>query len=208
MTAPQRALPVAFLALALAAPLAAQLPRAEVEERCLGTNPNAPVLIEVFSDHQCPACRRLYLETMRRVIADYANTGKVCVVYHDFPLAVHAHARTAARYAQAAARLGKAQWIKVADRLYYYQSKWATDGQVESVVAQVLTGKEMAQMRRWLADPKLEAAIDRDIALGRQRGVRSTPTSFITADGHTERVNGVVQYAILQRYLDRLLARR
>ncbi|MFQ5778261.1 MAG: DsbA family protein [Terriglobia bacterium] len=208
MTAPRRVLLLVFLTLVLASPLGAQLPRAEARERCLGTNPNAPVLIEVFSDHQCPACRRLYLETMRRVIADYANTGKVCVVYHEFPLRVHAHARTAARYAQAAARLGKTKWVEVADRLYYYQSKWAADGQVESVVAQVLTEKEMAQVRKWVADPKLEAAIDRDVALGRQRGVRSTPTLFITASGHTERVNGVVQYAILQRYLDRLLARR
>lgn len=197
------------LLLLAASLVAAQKPELAAEESrplCLG-NPDAPVFIEVFSDHQCPACRQLYLETMRPVLADYALPGKACVVYHEFPLRQHKYARQAARYAQAASRLGSTQWVQVADALYYFQGQWSETGEVEAVVAKALSEKDMAQVRKWLDDPRLEAAIERDLAEGNRRGVRSTPTFFITANGRTERVNGVVQYTILRRYLDSLLAR-
>ena len=184
---------------------AAEPQNSDTGSRCLGSNPSAPVTIEVFSDYQCPACREFYLETIRPVLADYGQPGKVCVVYREFPLASHPHSRLAARYGQAAGRLGRDRWIRVTDALYYYQSKWSADGKLEGVVAEALPSKEWAQLRTWLNDAELEAAINRDVAEGKRRGVRSTPTIFITANGKTERANGVVQYSILRRYLDSLL---
>lgn len=182
-------------------------PADPLRQRCLGSNPNAPILIEVFSDYQCPACRDFYLQTTRPLLAEYANTGKVCIVYYEFPLRNHPYARQAARYGEAAARLGPTKWIQVTDALYAFQSQWAADGKLEEVVAGALSAKDMVQVRKWQTDPKLEAEIDRDIAQGTQRGVRSTPTVFLTANGKTERVPPGVQYPILRRYLDSLLER-
>lgn len=191
--------------LVAAGPLVAENASSELRERCIGTNPDAPVLMEVFSDHQCPACRRFFLNVTRPVLADYALKDKVCVVYHEFPLRRHQHARRAALYTRAVERLGQDQWIKVTNALYYYQSQWSADAQIEPVVGRTLTQEEMNRVRQWMKNPKLEAAIDRDIALGRQRGVDSTPTIFITANGKTERIPSGVQYPILRRYLDSLL---
>lgn len=188
-------------------PAAKPKPADPVQQRCLGSNPKAPIRIEVFSDYQCPGCRDFYLQTTRPLLAEYANPGKVCVVYYEFPLPNHQHARQAARYAEAAARLGPAQWIQVSDALYTFQSQWVADGKLEDVVAGALTAKEMSQVRKWQSDPKLEAEIERDIAQGTQRGVRSTPTVFLTVNGKTERVPPGVQYPILRRYLDSLLER-
>lgn len=182
-------------------------PADPIRLHCLGSNPKAPVLIEVFSDYQCPACRDFYLQTTRPLLAEYANSGKVCVVYYEFPLRQHQYARQAARYGLAAARLGPAQWIQVTDALYTFQSQWVADGKLEDVVAKTLPPKEMSQLRRWQSDPKLETEIDRDIAQGQQRGVTSTPTVFLTVNGKTERVPPGVQYPILRRYLDSLLER-
>lgn len=196
-------LPVVLLL--VATPVAAEDATTNTRARCLGSNPNAPILIEVFSDYECPACGRFYLGTMRQVLADFAAAGKACVVYYEFPLAVHKHSREASRYGLAAARLGPQKWIRVTDALFYYQSLWSTTGQLDSVVADALSDKEMAQVRKWVDDDKLEAAIERDLAQGRRRGVRSTPTIFITANGKTDRVNGVVQYSILRRFLERIL---
>lgn len=198
---------VLLLTVLAAGSLAAQKGPAQARQRCWGTNPNAPILIEVYSDFQCPACRQLYLETIRPVMADYAVPGKACVVYYEFPLRNHEHSREASRYAHAAARLGPEKWVQVTDVLFYFQSQWAEDGGIEGVVAKALSEKEMNQVRKWLGDDKLEAAIDRDLAQGRQRRVQRTPTLFITANGKTEQVTGAVQYTILRRYLDRLLAR-
>lgn len=202
-----RALTLAVLALLAAAPLSAQQkPLEDPRQRCLGKDPKAPVLIEVFSDYQCPGCRRFYLETMRPVLADYAVTGKACVVYYEFPLQTHQHARLAARYGHAAARLGGEKWIQVTDALFYYQGQWTADGKVESVVSKALTEKEMSQVKEWVNDPKLEEVINRDVALGRSRGVTGTPTTFVTVNGRTERLPaGVFQYQIFRRYLDALL---
>ena len=63
----------------------------------------------------------------------------------------------------------------------------------------------MSRLRKWMEDPAVEAAISSDIALARERNVTATPTFFITAQGKTEKVSGIVQYFVLQRYLDHLL---
>lgn len=186
--------------------LAADKATEDLAPRCVGTDPNAPVVVEVFSDFQCPACRRFYLEVARPVMADYAMKGRVCVVYHEFPLNSHEHAREAARYSVAAGSLGQQDWIKVTDALYVYQPQWSVNGRLEAVVAQALSAEKMAEVKKRMEDPKLETQIDREIALGRQLGVRATPTVFIKANGKTERIPPGVQYPILRRYLDTLLA--
>ncbi|MGH9786535.1 MAG: DsbA family protein [Terriglobia bacterium] len=172
---------------------------------CVGGNPSSPVKIEVFSDYQCPACRAFYLGTMRQVLSEYADAGKVCVVYHEFPLNIHPHAPQAARYGHAALLVGKRQWSQVTNAIFEAQEKWSQDGQLEPVVAGALSREDMEQVRKLAAEPATNEAIRRDIELGRSREVNSTPTFFITAKGKTEKVAGVVQFPILKRYLDSLL---
>ena len=172
---------------------------------CVGGKPGAPVKIEVFSDYQCPACRIFYLETMRHVLSDYADAGKVCVVYHEFPLSMHPHAPQAARYGHAAMKLGVRQWFQVTDALFQAQDQWAASGQLEPVVAAALSKEDMERVRKLAQDPALNDAIRQDIELGRKLEVNSTPTFFLTAKGKTEKVASVVQYPILKRYLDYLL---
>ncbi|MGH9788126.1 MAG: DsbA family protein, partial [Candidatus Acidiferrales bacterium] len=173
-------------------------------ERCLGSR-NAPILIEVFSDYQCPACRQYYLETIQFVLQEYAATGKVCVVYYEFPLNQHKHAREAARYAQAALRLSPNHWLRVNDTLYTLQPQWSTDGQIEPLVARVLPKADMDKVRQSVTDLRINALIDHDVAQGRSRGVTGTPTTFLTVKGQTHRINGPVQYAIMKQFLDKQL---
>jgi protein-disulfide isomerase len=195
-----------LFALLAAATLSAQ-EHAPERDRCVGTNPQAPVVMEVFSDHECPACRRFYLEVTRQVLSDYALKGRVCVIYHDFPLRIHKHAREAARYSQVAADLLTQQdWIRVTDALYYHQQKWAANGEVESFVADALGEEKMKKVRQAVADPKVEKAIDQELAVGRSVGVKGTPTVLITANGKTERIPAGTQYSMLRRYFDYLLA--
>lgn len=194
---------VLLLVMGVPAGLAQTTPGANAP--CVGGNSTSPIKIEVFSDYQCPACRAFYLGTMRLVLSEYADAGKVCVVYHEFPLNIHPHAPQAARYGHAALRLGKRQWSQVTGALFEAQPQWAENGQLEPVVAGALSKEDMDQVRKLAADPATNDAIRRDIELGRSREVNSTPTFFITAKGKTEKVAGVVQYPILKRYLDSLL---
>ncbi len=170
--------------------------------KSLGTK-NAPITMEVFSDFQCPACRELYLATVRPVIDNYVSAGKVYLIHRDMPLPMHQHSREAARYANAAARMRKME--KVVAALFEKQANWTADGNVDGAVAKVLTPAEMKQVRKLVNGGTLDAGIDMDVARGTQFSVIQTPTTIITYKGQTYPVVGVVSYTMLKTFLEQLL---
>jgi protein-disulfide isomerase len=165
---------------------------------------SAPVTMEVFSDFQCPACKTLYITTNRPLMDNYVSTGKVYLVHRDFPLAMHAHSRVAARYARAAAQLGKIEPVEQA--LFQNQEKWEQTGDVDGTVAAVLTPSEMAKVRALVKGGTLDAAIDKDFALGQMYRVNQTPTTVFHSNGQTYPYAGVMSYDILKTFLDQLLS--
>lgn len=166
---------------------------------------SAPITLEVFSDYQCPACRELFLGTLKPVIDNYVLSGKVYLVHRDMPLPTHQYSRLAARYANAAAQMKQLE--KVSEALYTKQMLWSVDGNVDRIVAEVLTPAEMKQVRQLVQGGKLEPGIDSDVSRGRTFSVRQTPTMIITHRGQPVPIVGVVPYAMLRRYLDELLAK-
>src|SRR6266849_10875519 len=36
----------------------------------------APVIVEIYSDFQCPACKQLFLNTTQKVMENYVSTGR------------------------------------------------------------------------------------------------------------------------------------
>ncbi len=48
-------------------------------------NPNAPVIMDVFEDFQCPACTFYTEEVERRIAETYAASGQVYYVFHHYP---------------------------------------------------------------------------------------------------------------------------
>ena len=175
------------------------------EEALLGGSLDAPIRIDLFSDYQCPACRNLYLETIRPVLKDYSEANKVCIVYHDFPLKSHQYAREAARYSQAALRVGRRQWLAVVDALYTNQPAWSQDGKVEATVAAAVSPEDLQKIKGLLNYPYINESIDRDVALGQKRKVDSTPTLFVTAIGREQKVVGGIPYNVLRDYFNRIV---
>lgn len=170
--------------------------------KSLGSS-KAPITIEVFSDFQCPACRELYQKTLRRVIDDYVMSDKVFLIHRDFPLAMHKYARDAARFANAAASLGK--YEAVSEALFNKQDAWSAEGNIEPVVAEVLTPAEMKKVKSLLQNSQIDAAIEKDVFLGGQNSIRQTPTMFIRRGQQTYPHAGLVSYAVLRLFLDKLL---
>jgi len=164
----------------------------------------APIMIEVFSDFQCPSCREFHQQTLQSLIADYVNHGKVYLVYRDFPLAMHAFAKEAAAYADAAVRVGKYQ--AVCDALFASQPSWSNTGKVEDAACSVLTPAEAKKVRLLAKDPAVAGEIQRDVQLGRSAGIDRTPTLLITRGQKRYPVSGSLRYSLLRRVLDDLLA--
>jgi protein-disulfide isomerase len=164
---------------------------------------SAPIIMETFSDFQCPACKQLYLGTARQINDNYIATGKVFAIHRDFPLTGHAYSRIAARYGRAAAQLGKLEQVEQV--LFENQEKWEQTGDVDGTVASVFSPAEMAKIRTLIKNPAIDAAIEKDLALGRTYAVNQTPTTVIHYKGQTYPVVGIVSYDVLHQFLDQLL---
>jgi len=143
----------------------------------LGNN-SAKVVLEEFSDFQCPYCQRFFKETFGELMAKYVDTGKMKIIFRHFPLPFHANAQKAAEAGECAQRLGR--FKEYHDVLF---SKGKADG----------TGLAMADLKQYAADlglntnrfnqclDKGEAAdvVTQDKQDGQTAGVSGTPTIFV-----------------------------
>jgi len=175
--------------------------------KTLGTK-NAPIQFEVFSDFQCPACRSFFLSTSHRLVEDYCSAGNVYLIHHDFPMPIpsHIHSEEAARWANAAAAIGK--FHEVESALYTHQDSWEATGKIEEVLADVLSPTDLKRVRALVDDSEVRAAIQHDRDLGNANNVetRGTPSIFVTHNGHRELLPpSGVSYNLLKPYLDYLL---
>ena len=168
--------------------------------------PHAPVLIEIFSDFQCPACKTLHDDTFQLIMRDYVVPGKVYVIYRYFPLPMHPFGRPCAEFACAASRIGRYQ--KVADALFAQQTSISMSGKVEDVVNSVLTPTEAKKVKSLLQDPGVQHEIQIDLDEGKSVPVTGTPTLWITRSGKSQVVSLPINYSLLKSYLDALLAKK
>jgi protein-disulfide isomerase len=201
-------LPASPLATEAARPPAAPAPDAvqDVDPHKAFGSKNAPVVMEEFSDYQCPACKTLYTTTNRLLMDNYVTTGKVYLIHRDFPLAQHAYSRIAARYARAAAQLGKIEPVEQA--LFQNQEKWEQTGDVEGTIAAILSASEMNKVRALVKGGTLEPLIDKDFALGQTYRVSQTPTTVFHCKGQTYPFAGSMTYDTMKQFLEQLLSQK
>jgi protein-disulfide isomerase len=167
---------------------------------------SAPVVVEIYSDFQCPACKQLFLNTTQKVIDNYVNTGKVYLVHRDFPLPMHAYSRVAASYSRAAAHIGKCEPVEQA--LFQNQEKWEANGDVKGIVASVLSPAEMKKVQALVDAKTLEPLIEKDKQLGQTLPVTQTPTSVFHSKGQNYPYAGTLSYDVLKDFLDQLVAQK
>jgi len=181
-------------------------PVPDVDPHVATGSKTAPIVMEVFSDFQCPACKTLFITTNRQVMDNYVSTGKVYLIHRDFPLPMHAHSQVAAQYSRAAAQIGKFEPVEQA--LFQNQEKWEQTGDVDGTVAAVLSSAEMTKVRALVKSGSLNAAIQKDVALGHFYNVNQTPTTVFHSKGQTFPYSGVMSYEILRNFLDQLAAQK
>jgi protein-disulfide isomerase len=188
-------------------------------------NKNAPITMELYSDYQCPSCGGFFENTLRPMIDTYVAWGKVYLVHHDFPLQKHPYSGQAARWANAAAKIGKFQEVDAA--LYDSQAKWAADGDIEKFVAGAMSPRDVKRVQAIMkgctspapmtkpasAVPEADRGcpvdeyIVKDIVLGYQLPVKGTPTFVIHYKGQNFPAQpGGASWAILKQFFDNLLS--
>ena len=148
---------------------------------------DAPVTIVEFSDYECPFCMRFASTTLVKLKKTYIETGKVRLVFRDFPLTnIHPRAAKAAEAAHCAGDQGK-YWA-MHDRLFRNRRALAPPALKRHAKA---LGLEADRFAKCLAGGSYAAQVKADLEAGARAGVRGTPTFFIGATGTNGRITGV-----------------
>ena len=139
---------------------------------------DAPVLIEEFSDFQCPACAAS-APIVKEALTNYPTQVKF--VYKDFPLAsIHPQARPAAIGVLCAAQQGKFEEFH--DSIFENQADWTTGGgNIQDYMSNLVDENEINR-QEWeacISSRDAKKAVDANFDEGRSRGVNSTPTFFV-----------------------------
>ena len=166
----------------------------------------AKVTIIEFGDYQCPSCRAFWQDVEPRMKKEYIDTGKVKLVFRDFPIVeIHPEAIVAAIAAQCAVDQGK-YWA-MHDKIYREQYN----------KGEGLIRFKVADLKKWAKDLRLDtAAFDTCLDAGRYKdevakdksdgdnvGVHGTPSFFING----RFVGGVQPYPVFKKIIDEELAK-
>ncbi|MBD3318893.1 thioredoxin domain-containing protein [Candidatus Woesearchaeota archaeon] len=158
---------------------------------------NAPVEIIEFSDYECPFCARWYTQTYIQLKENYIDTGKVKLVFRDFPLGFHANAQKAAEAAECAGEQGK--YYEMHDLLF----ENGVSGGVTAFKQYAATlGLDTEAFNSCLDSGQMAAEVAADMAAGQAAGVSGTPSFFING----VKLVGAQPYEAFQQIIDQQLA--
>jgi protein-disulfide isomerase len=139
-------------------------------------NPDAPVTLEEFGDFQCPPCGSFSV-FVHELVKEYDS--RVRLVFRNFPLKTHEHAREAALAAEAAGLQGR--FWEMHDLLYREQANWSRAPNVRELFESYagMIGLDLDQFKKDMDGEEVRARIDSDRQRGESLGVKVTPTLFI-----------------------------
>lgn len=147
-----------------------------MSERILG-KADAPVTIIEFASLTCPHCKDFEINTLPKLKAAYIDTGKVKLIYRDFPL--DGRALLAAMVARCAP---KDRYFAFLGALFRGQDTWARAQDPLQALGQVarVGGMSQADFDACIKNEALFEAIKKDAAEAQsQYKIESTPTFII-----------------------------
>src|SRR5205085_2162507 len=135
---------------------------------------DAAVTLEEFGDFQCPPCGRLS-EPINQLQKKY----NLRLIYREFPLPIHAHAKEAAFAAEAAARQGR--FWQMHDLLYREQAVWSksTDARALFNAYAGMLQLDLDRFKKDIDGTEVQQQVESDARRAGTIGVKTTPTIFI-----------------------------
>jgi len=165
-------------------------------------NPDAPVTLEEFADFQCPPCGS-FAGFGEELLKEY--NSRLRIVFRNFPLPLHEHAREAALAAEAAGLQG--HFWEMHDVLYREQANWSKAPNARELFESYAgtIGLNLDQFRKDMDGEKARERVDADHARGDSLGITVTPTLFINnqpvdpRDKNPEGVRAAINAALEQK---------
>lgn len=175
-------------------------------------NATAPLTLIEFSDFQCPFCRIFWKDALPAIKKEYIDTGKLKLVYRDYPLSFHPSAELAAQAGECAQDQGK--FWKFHDKLFQEQDAKG-QGTVQFSVEDVKRwGTQLgfgSRFSQCIDSETYKLEVGKDMNDGRLAGVSGTPSFFLGRSGSDSMVLGApivgaLPFSEFKSAIDKLLA--
>lgn len=184
-----------LLVCGLAAPVAAE---EVLPERVLGAA-DAPVTMLEFSSLTCPHCANFHAETLPKIREAYIDTGKVRLVYHDFPFD-----RAALSAGMVARCVAAEKYFGFLEVLFRSQPNWSRQPDPVPAITQMarFAGLPRAEVEACLENKALaDAILQTRLKAQNDFGINSTPSFIINGT----KVTGALPFAEFQKVIDAAL---
>lgn len=149
----------------------------DIDEHTLGSTTPKVTVVE-YGDYQCPGCRTVAPQ-IKTAVEKYKDHAQL--IFRNYPLPGHTHARAAASVAEAAGLQGKFWEMHVL--LYENQKTWSNAQNKERNDIFIGYARQLnLDEAKFLADlsgDRVLKKINFDAALGRRHEITATPTVFI-----------------------------
>lgn len=158
-------------------------------------NANAPLTIALWTDYQCPFCKRFEEDSITGIYNDYVKSGKAKIIFKDFAF-LGPDSTTAAIAGRAVWEVDQSKYYAWRTEMYAKQgaerSGWASKDKVIAITSSVLGASEAARVSSLMETKKdvYQKAIDADKQEGSSLGVTGTPGTIIGK----QFVNGAQSY--------------
>ena len=150
---------------------------------------NAPITILEWGDYQCTFCYKFHQNTLDIINEDFIKTGKVKIVFKDFPL--NGFDSKLAAEASYCAQDQEKYW-KYHDELYKNwggeRTGWITRESLAKFAETV--NLDVEKFNKCLDDHKYENKVDLLYAFGKEIGIDATPSFLIFDDQKMIKIRG------------------
>ena len=162
----------------------------------------AIVKIKVFSSLTCPHCADFHTQVVPEIKKEYIDTGKVQLIFIDFPLD-----QVAFNASKALHCLDKKKQIAFLDTIYETQSKWTNASNMDDVnknlkeIAKNL-GISSIQFDKCLVDEIIsDKILNGRIEASKKYSIESTPTIVI----NEKKFEGSFNFESIEKKIEKLI---
>jgi protein-disulfide isomerase len=152
-------------------------------------NINAPITILEWGDYQCTFCYKFHQNTLDIINEDFIKTGKVKIIFKDFPL--NGPDSKLAAEASYCAQDQEKYW-KYHDELYKNwggeRTGWITRESLAKFAETV--NLDVEKFNKCLDDHKYENKVDLLYAFGKEIGIDATPSFLVFNDQKMIKIRG------------------
>lgn len=170
-------------------------------------DPNAQVKIVEYSDTECPFCKQFHT-TMKQIMAEYGDSGKVAWIYRHFPLEqLHAKAANEAEALECANELGgNDKFWQYTDRVYEITKSNDSLDPAELPRIASFVGLDVAQFNECLSSGRHSERVVKDTENAVAIGGNGTPWSVVIGKGGKKYpIGGAMPIASVKQIIEKAL---